>query len=107
MWFHYMRKHKNISADIESLSDTLFSEEPSPQTYAENSEKLRNIIKAVNSLKPRHREIFWLHAVAEMPFSEIADIMKITENSAKVIYFRAKNSLKKLLNANKDYYSDD
>ena len=97
MWFHYIRKHKHACIDIESLSETLLSEEPSPQDKAESEERLNEILKAVKSLKSRQRDIFWLHTVAEMPFSEIANIVGITENSAKVIYFRAKNILRKQL----------
>lgn len=107
LWFHYLRKHKRIILDIDSLSDTLLSDEPSPQSKAENEEQLRDILRAVSALKDRPREIFWLHAVAELPFGEIADLMKITENSAKVIYFRAKNTLRKSLRANSELFSDN
>ena len=107
IWFHYLRKHKRVILDIDALSDTLLSEEPSPQDCAENEERLRDILHSVAALKTRYREIFWLHAVAELPFSEIAEIMKITENSAKVIYFRARNSLKKSLRTSSELFSDD
>ena len=107
MWFHYVRKHKNVVLNIEALSETLLSEEPSPQAKAESEERLHMILKAINSLKTRPRDIFWLHTVAEMPFSEIAEILGITENSAKVIYFRAKNNLRVYLKSTDERFSDD
>lgn len=107
MWFHYVRRHKAAVINIETLSETLLSEEPSPQDKAESDERLREILKAINSLKPRQRDIIWLHSIAEMPFSEIADILGITENSAKVIYFRAKNILRGQLKHHYERFSDD
>lgn len=107
MWFHYIRKHKNAILDIDTLAEILLSEEPSPQDRAESEERLHEILKAINSLKTRQRDIFWLHTVAELPFSEIADMLGITENSAKVIYFRAKNILRNHLRSMDDRFSDD
>lgn len=107
MWFHYVRKHKSTVVNIEALSETLLSDEPSPQDKAESEERLHEILKAINSLKPRQRDVFWLHSVAEMPFSEIAEMLGITENSAKVIYFRAKNSLRGHLKTVDERFSDD
>ena len=106
-WFHYIRKHKNAVVNIESLSETLLSEEPSPQDRAESEERLHEILKAINSLKSRQRDIFWLHSVAEMPFAEIAEMMGITENSAKVIYFRAKNVLRVQLKSRDERFNDN
>ena len=107
MWFHYVRKHKNTVINIEALSETLLSEEPSPQDKAESEERLHEILKAINSLKTRQRDVFWMHSVGEMPFAEIADILGITENSAKVIYFRAKNNLRSHLKSRDERFSDD
>ena len=96
-WFHYLRKHKNTYIDIDSLTESLFSDEPSPQSYAESAEGVAAIRRAISALKPAYRDVVWLRAMAELPFSRIAEILKITENSAKVMYFRAKNQLKAAL----------
>ena len=106
-WFHYIRKHKNAVLNIDALSETLLSEEPSPQDRAESEERLHEMLKAIKSLKTSQRDIFWLHSIAEMPFAEIAEVMGITENSAKVIYFRAKNILRKHLRSRDERFSDD
>lgn len=107
MWFHYIRKHRKNVTNIEMLSETLLSEEPSPQDKAESEERLHVILKAISSLKSRQRDIFWLHTVAEIPFAEIANMLGITENSAKVIYFRAKNNLRNQLKSVDERFSDD
>lgn len=106
-WFHYLRKHRGTPIDIDTLADKLFSDEPSPQRYAELKENLEEAVKAVNELKPKQRDVFWLRAAAELSFARIAEIMQITENSAKVIYFRAKNQLREKLINKADGFSDD
>lgn len=93
--------------DIDTLADRLLSDEPSPQNCAESKEGVEAILKAVDTLKPKHKEVFWLRAVAELPFAKIAEILQVTEGSAKVIYFRAKNQLKKQLTQSIEYFRDD
>ncbi len=98
IWFHYLRKHKNTALDLEAFGETLCDDEDcSPEAYAERSEKSDMIRKALDTLRPRYREIIWLRGVSDLPFSQIAQIMDITENSAKVLYFRAKNQIKEKL----------
>ena len=96
-WFHYLRKHKNTPLDIDTFTETLFSDEPSPQTHVESAEGVKAIRRAISQLKPKYRDVIWLRAIAELPFSRIAEILQITESSAKVIYFRAKSQLKEAL----------
>ena len=55
------------------------------------------IRNALSDLKPRYREIIWLRTVAELPFAKIAEMLEISESSAKVLFFRAKNQLKEKL----------
>lgn len=98
LWFHYLRKHKNATLDLEALGETLCDDyEKTPDAYAESSEKSVRIRLAIESLKPKAREIVLLRAAGDVPFSEIAKIMNITEGSAKVIFFRAKNQIKEKL----------
>ena len=43
------------------------------------------------------RDVVVLRVYAELPFSQVAQILRISENSAKVIYFRAKKMLMEVL----------
>lgn len=45
----------------------------------------------------KYRDVMVLRVYAELPFSQIAQILRISENSAKVIYFRAKKMLMEVL----------
>ena len=103
-WLHYLRKHRS-AIDLDSLADTLLSDEPSPYAHVENEERRNALRRAISALKPRQKDVFLLHAVSELPFSEIARITSITESSAKVLYFRARKKLRDLL-GEKDHLSD-
>ncbi len=96
VWFHYIRKHKNITVDPESISDTLPSDS-TPDHDIERKELIETIRKAIDALPTKYRDVVWLRCLSDMPFSQIADILEITENSAKVLYFRAKNKIKERL----------
>ena len=48
-------------------------------------------------LLKKYRDVVLLRIYAELPFSQIAQILKINESSAKVIYFRAKKMLMEVL----------
>ena len=52
--------------------------------------------EAVERLPEKYRDVVILRTYADMPFSDIARSLKISENSAKVIYHRAKKMLKEL-----------
>lgn len=98
LWFHYLRKHKHAIVDYEILTHTVCDDVSSnPQESAERSERSELIRKTLASLKPKYREIIWLRTVAELPFAKIAELMEISESSAKVLFFRAKNQLKEKL----------
>ena len=77
----------------------MVSNEPDsdPMFNVERDEVCLKVRKAIASLKPRYREIVWLRSIAELPFSRIAEIMNSSENSAKVLFFRAKNQIKEKL----------
>lgn len=104
IWFHYLRKHKNTVIDYDVLAHTVTDDvESDPQQKAEQSERSKMIRDALDALKPRYREIIWLRTVAEMPFAKIAEMLDISESSAKVLFFRAKNQLKETLD-NEGYF---
>lgn len=104
IWFHYLRKHKNAVTDYDVLAHTVSEDvESDPQQKAEQRERSKMIRSALEDLKPRYREVIWLRTVAELPFAKIAEMLEISESSAKVLFFRAKNQLKEKLD-NEGYF---
>jgi RNA polymerase sigma-70 factor (ECF subfamily) len=55
------------------------------------------IVDAMGELKLRHRNILVLRCCEQLPYSEIADIMGCSELAAQVLFFRAKQALKRRL----------
>ena len=51
----------------------------------------------VENIPKKYRDVVLLRIYAELPFSQIAQSLKISESSAKVIYFRAKKMLMEVL----------
>jgi len=55
------------------------------------------MLEAMTELKLRHRSVLALRCFEQMPYSEIAPLMNCTELQARVLFFRAKHSLKRQL----------
>jgi RNA polymerase sigma-70 factor (ECF subfamily) len=58
------------------------------------------ILEAMTDLRLRHRSVLALRCFEQMPYSEIAPLMNCTELQVRVLFFRAKNSLKRQLSRN-------
>ena len=64
----------------------------------ENCETLENpMYHDTWILLKKYRDVVLLRIYAELPFSQIALALKISENSAKVIFFRAKKKMMEVL----------
>ncbi len=96
VYFKYLRKKKVGYIDIELLRD-IPSDDHTPEAVCMRSYESRSLKNAVAKLPKKYRDVVILRTYADMPYSEIAVSMGITENSAKVIYHRAKKILKEEL----------
>jgi RNA polymerase sigma-70 factor (ECF subfamily) len=56
-----------------------------------------NVVKLIHNLPERYANVFYLKYTYEMSFIEIGNVMGMKENHARVLYFRAKNKLKKMI----------
>ena len=80
------------------------SDDPIPDTEFERSEIMREIMTALEELPLRQRTAFSLKQLNGLKFSEVSDIMGITEGAAKASYFHAVKKLQNLLrNLGDDY----
>jgi RNA polymerase sigma factor (sigma-70 family) len=61
----------------------------------EDSEKMDNLFAALQRLKKPYRIVVQLRCLAEMPYTEIASIMKWTPQKARIRFFRARQLLKR------------
>ena len=80
--------------NLDLIADTLCEpDESGPESTAARSETNEAIRHARANMPEKYRDVVMLRLYAELPFSEIAETLKITENSAKVLFHRAKKML--------------
>ncbi|NLN49749.1 MAG: sigma-70 family RNA polymerase sigma factor [Clostridiales bacterium] len=58
---------------------------------------MKTIKEKINEIPEKYKNVVILRIYADMPFSQIAETLGISEGSAKVIFFRAKKMLMKEL----------
>lgn len=96
MYFKHLKKHKNFysSVDIGDISEFLTDNGAMNPEYIfeQTTEKIR-VRELIEKLPDKYRDIILYRVYAEMTFSQAANAMNITENSAKVLFFRAKKKL--------------
>lgn len=75
--------------DTDSLNQT--------ETRAHRRDTVRSVQDALNKLPNRYREILLLSFVSELPHSEIARILRLTEGAVRILKLRALRKLEALL----------
>lgn len=92
-YFKYLRRNKITHLDLELA--VLPDEQSSPEYILEKRLRSDQIREAVRKLPAKYRDVVILRIYAERPYAEVARLLGITENSAKVIFHRAKEILRK------------
>ena len=72
------------------------SEEP-PSAAADKTDLRIDMRTVFGFLKPQERSLLWLAYVEEQPHSAIAQILEMREKSIKVVLYRARKKLARLL----------
>lgn len=95
-YYRYLKKNKlgmeAISIDL--VADTFCADVlDSPEELLQKKSVKEAVLGVINKIPPKYRDVVMLRVYAEMPFSQVAAALKISESSAKVIFFRAKKLL--------------
>lgn len=100
-YFGYLKKERQSreSIQLDDVVDFYISQEyrnsaEDAVLRKEITEKVREVLL---ELPQKNLEVVALRIYAEMSFKQVAEAMGISEGSAKVLYFRAKNMLKERL----------
>ncbi|MBQ7699237.1 MAG: sigma-70 family RNA polymerase sigma factor [Clostridia bacterium] len=99
-YFKYLRKNRIHTVDIDLVPDG-DGGEFDPARVIQKQMTGEAVKKAVSSLPTKYKDVVVLRIYAELSFADIGKSLDISENSAKVIFFRAKKMLKEAL---KDEY---
>lgn len=98
-YYKFLRKNKLqfeaicIDAVTDVFIANTLSDKNSPDIIVQRNAVAERIKGIVNKIPEKYREVIILRVYAQLSFAEVASAMKISENSAKVIYFRAKKML--------------
>jgi RNA polymerase sigma-70 factor, ECF subfamily len=86
-----------LAADsAEDLADRLVASDTSPSRRCERAEDLLRMRAALARLGSRDREVLVLRYLEELSFAEVAAVLEIKEEAAKVRHFRALERVRKL-----------
>ncbi|MBR6574368.1 MAG: sigma-70 family RNA polymerase sigma factor [Clostridia bacterium] len=94
-WIAHLKKQKR-SPETEALSLLLESPLPGPEEQALSGELAAGVERFLQSQPPRTQSIL-RQRLAGLSFYEIGQACGISESSARVIFFRAKQTLKETL----------
>ena len=95
-FFSYVRKNRRETDFINTdpwNSLIIGDDETDPEKIVQKEEMAAAVRKVLDKIPAKYRDVVVLRIYAELPFSEIAESLKISESSAKVLFFRAKKML--------------
>ena len=103
-WLFRIARHSVIDAyrvarGFEEVSEAL--EDPDllnrADTKAQRNDVLRIVRHALDQLPKRYREVLLLTYVSELPYSEVARVLKMTEGGVRILKLRALRKLETFL----------
>ncbi len=99
LYMKYLRKHKMTleDTDLSLVVDTFCESSDMPDEVLEKRYVVEAVRRVIAKLPQKYADVVMLRVYSELPFVQIAKALGITENSAKVIYCRAKTMLSKEL----------
>ncbi len=103
-WLFRIARHTVIDSyrrdrETEEMSDEMIDPDRMNRADAgmRNAEVLKTVRDALELLPARYREILVLSYIAELPHSEVARVLKMTEGGVRILKFRALRKLESLL----------
>lgn len=96
-------RHKHTQPQTQSIVDEEENERqvpdtaPTPEEHLENRELGRELAAALEEISEEHRRIVLLRDVSGMSYTEIADVLEISEGTVKSRLSRARIALRKVL----------
>lgn len=96
LYIDYMRKrtNKEIPDDLLVAEAQCGAKE---QDATDNALSVHDIMKLVHSLSEPYKEVFLLRYGMELPFNKIADLFGEREGWARLIYYRSRKQLQKMI----------
>lgn len=91
IYYQYLAKHKK-EIPREETGDTVFNK-ITPERQVVARIELLDVLKKMQKLPEKVREVIYLRIAADLSFREIGEILGKSENWARVNYYRGKEKL--------------
>ncbi len=95
-YYKHLRKnrHQTDAISTELLAEVYYSENAEHlEDAVEKQLLLESIRRALGTLPKKYQDVTILRIYADMSYAQIGDALHISENSARVIYYRAKKMM--------------
>lgn len=95
-YYRHLRKSKHTLSTIsmDQLAEIYYDEESGLlEERIEQQQILDKTKEAMSQLPKKYQDVMLLRVYAELSYTEIGNVLHISENSARVIYFRAKKMI--------------
>lgn len=95
-YFNQIKKQKQTvdAIDLDSAVEMYCAESSQVENSVYRDEVQQTMRRMLHELPEKYRDVVMLRIYADMSFAQVAQALDITENSAKVIFYRAKKTLK-------------
>lgn len=98
MRLHYRTEKRRRTVTASAVAEKVAYGSSEQAMAGAISKELKDIVLgAMRRLKPRHRTVLTMRCYREMEYSQIAESMGCSEFAAKMLFYRAKRSLRKQL----------
>lgn len=102
LYFRYLRSVRIRKAPENAEEHLPSPDDTCPEEALIRLEEARAVRRAVERLPEKYRDVVILRTYAELPFEQIAALLSVSCDSARVLYCRAKAKLRKELTENSD-----
>lgn len=92
-YYRHARRQKRFSPEIPA--DVPETSRVSMEAHLFDREDARLLHRLLHDLPEPHKEVFTLRTFGELPFSQIGELFGKTDNWARLVYYRAKNELRR------------
>lgn len=92
LWYQYLQKNRHETA-VDMDSEKYASPGESAEQQAVARYEIREVLRKMQKLPPRMREVMYLRLSGDLSYREIGEILGESENWARVNFYRGKEIL--------------
>lgn len=92
LWYQYLQKNRHETA-VDMDSEKYASPGESAEQQAVARYEIREVLREMQKLPPRMREVMYLRLSGDLSYREIGEILGESENWARVNFYRGKEIL--------------